>query len=66
MPRKVKLTLPQRVALEVYAKVRDFTFVSSVTSDWLQRKALIQRSDAGKWVLTDKGRYAVDTGFLPT
>jgi hypothetical protein len=66
MPRKVKLTLPQREALGMYAGVRPYVFVSTMTSDWLQRKGLLARSETGKLVLTDKGRCAVDSGYLPT
>lgn len=67
MPRKVKLTLPQRVALEFYAEVRAHAYVSPLTVDLLQRKGLIVRPDTQhRWTVTDKGRSAIDSGYLPT
>lgn len=65
MPRKVKLTLPQREALGMYAGVRPYGFVSTVTSNWLLRKGLLARDDKGRLAITAKGRCGVDSGYLP-
>lgn len=64
MSRKIKLTLPQHTALQVYAGARPYLFIAPTTSDWLMRKGLVERPSRGAPVLTDKGRQAMTSGYL--
>lgn len=63
--RPPKLTRPQLWALGVHAGTHPYVYISPITTYWLVRNLLIERGEKGKWVLTYRGRCALDSGHLP-